>query len=547
MPKQAFPLDNYFMYIQDQYLDLAEGLLTKKQVEITGRRDHLHIFRITEHGKAIEVEILLARRQVRKCTCDCLEDESGTCHHIAAALKYLSQQLPKRNKTPQQKKPREAKQLNSKTLLKEVSERELRNFVNNYFSLDERFSIAFKTHFAHKIQLAEGYDIEKYYLLVRRFWRSGLSARRGRLKMKQLEKYLSSLTGLAEDLQATKEIQECFTILFGIQRFLISTTLEDEIIHNFEINLADRLEFLLRSNYAPSLRRKHLSHLADLISEYNYEILDNHKNLFVILHALGEKPLRARIIKSLTQEHYEKRDLQRFLTLARIFVASNQLDAVELLVARVSHRIHFIEPLFSLLKIESSAKFILELAEKIYAQKKSPTIRSYLYQLIDSLPIDPADKEPWHIRTFKKNQTPLALLRLKEGPLENWKTIRDHFIAHFKKVKNSEALAMIYVADEQHNALMSLLHEAQSSELILNYAEHLPDENHTKIRTLIEDILCDYLDTHVGYPSAETITNFLQRLNNTRLEKLTWPIMQALLTRYKERKLLVSTIADVSV
>ncbi len=535
------------MYIQDLYLDQAEVLLKGEQVVPTGRRDHLHIFCVAEDGQDVEVEILLARRQVQLCTCDCLEDESRACRHIAAALKYLHQHLPVRRKVRKPSPLRESKQLNSKALLLALDQDELKNFIGNYLSLDEGFSIAFKTHFAHKVQLAEGYDIEKYYVLIRRFWRSSFSGGRGRLKIRQLEKYLSSLTGLAQDLQAKKDIHESFIILFGIQRFLVTTQLDYELIHEFTVNLASRIEFLLRGDYAPSLRRKHLSHLLDLISEYEYEIHDNRKNIYYILHSLGEKKVRSQVVQSLTKTQYDKKDLQQFLTLTRILANTNQHTELKSVLASVSHRIHFIEPFFSLLQKEDAADLVLELAEEIYIQNRSRTIRKYLYQLVDSLSIDASHKEFWHIRSFKKNQNPLALLRLHERPTKKWNKTREQLIAHFHQAENAEALAMIYVADGQHSALLDLLNKEESVDLLLNYAEHLAPEFDTEIYQLIEKLLFRYLDSHVGYPSAERINNFLVGLNNTRLQRFTWPLTQALLERYKERKLLVTTLAEVPV
>jgi hypothetical protein len=115
----------------------------------------LYSFTINE-GVKIEVEWFkpLTRQQKASCECDFFQ-LGKMCRHTIAALLAYKQEFYKEKEleTSDRDYPRKASTLNINSILNNLSKDDLKSFIKSYAGNDKKFAIAFKVHFARKVDL----------------------------------------------------------------------------------------------------------------------------------------------------------------------------------------------------------------------------------------------------------------------------------------------------------------------------------------------------------------------------------------------------------
>ncbi|MBX2817864.1 MAG: hypothetical protein KTR24_17795 [Saprospiraceae bacterium] len=544
MLKQTFALNNYSMYIQQDVLHEAQQLVQNNWVELVEVRDDIHVFQVKNtETESYEVEVQFARRKVRNYTCDCLEDRTGFCRHIAGALMVLDRKKQKETKQRRRSHKPSLKSLSTRSILHQVSDQELRQFLLQHAQLDERLAVALKTRFAHKIDLHEEYNHQKYYQLLRSFWKL-TAAKRSVSAFKKLDRHLRELLALSEDLLAREDIREAYALLFGLQKFLMvgQFSQQSDVMRACETELCQQFVNLLGSEYSPKLKSRHFTELAELIEEGKYVPPDPALNLFLALFQFGDRSIRNQIEEKLMSS-ISLADEAGLQSLIAIFVQQEAIATKIDVFEPFFGKLKFFQLFFQTIKGTYAEEDFFDLAKLLYDRVRGAGTAQSLFQQVASILTDNAYQLEWHLTHFDKTHQFELLPIVKRLAGERWHTHQKKAEALFLAVDDFDGLVKLYAMDENNVKLMDLLAQQKDLERLLECAAHVTADHAKEVLLLVQNGFLTYLKAHVGYPSAQAVAEYLRTMDQSWLRRLVPDLAMAIRSEYGDRKLLIKSLA----
>ncbi len=293
-------------------LDFSNAMYLKAEDFIDQKNHHLklldkNLWSLSSNNPIqFEVEILKKGREKFKVNCDCSEfNTNKKCAHVLAAMilwKSESIRLKVENQKMSSKKP---KSFNLRSILDTISHEELSAFVQNYAKTNSKFSIALKSNFARKLNLADNSLKYKFILdsIIRP--KSTISQKLSASKKKLFFDTIYDFHEQFGDCIALKNYQESYCILKVIHakceyvkyHFLKN---EPQLISIIQKNY-NSYQCLFNEELAPELTKQIVLDLVEF-TDYTYLNFDDHSNnvfRLLIANQLLNQKQKERIKKQL--------------------------------------------------------------------------------------------------------------------------------------------------------------------------------------------------------------------------------------------------------
>ena len=246
---------------------------------------------IIREGKVYEVELLKPLLKGQKYSCDCSFYKSNkTCKHIVAALLYFKEyksQLKSTEKAKSASKPK-YKSITTRSLLNQIDDESLRQFVLGYASRDKKFSDALKVNFIRQIDLE---DNERKYKTLLDSLIKPISSKHAELKETEVRNFKNVIKDLLEQAHDALALKEYLEASYIIKTVLLKLhyldhyfperydELEPYFIEFYKVYK----ELLDRTDLALDLKDNLYENLIELVDSSFYHSKINKYNGFEIL------------------------------------------------------------------------------------------------------------------------------------------------------------------------------------------------------------------------------------------------------------------------
>ncbi|NND09049.1 MAG: hypothetical protein HKN87_21975 [Saprospiraceae bacterium] len=560
MRQQSFPIDNYFMYLAERYLDKASDLLREGSIVLHSVKKGYHLFEVNQ-DHTYEVEVLVGRKKVRSFSCECKHYlDHQMCAHIAAGIKMIVEQRAKRQH--QKKKDANAKSASTLHVNKLVSKLEiqdLRAFVQKYAAQDTAFSLKLKAQFAHLVELKNN-DI-KYFEILRRHEKHIIKTKINRLKFRKISNFVADLLDLSADLSVHKNYQEAYGIIYGCLSYLISRNILFSPFEPIEVNLVthERLQDLLRADIAPDLLKKVFRQARQLYMENDYKVVDSQLNLYYILFQAYGPSQQQTILEDVKKLHSTQVDLDRMLTqtLLRLYVEDGDLPSLRELILDEDHERGLLEEIFNILLTphlskrdgqdphlkKVGKKWSFEILVELYERSSSRLQRNAMLHILQQAGAPQELLQRLYLDCFLKDTDQQVLVKLKQ--MDKWKRSRKVIIDHLQTHSHNRMLANLYRNEHMTEELIDMLESSNDMPLLLEHVQYLHNSNQDWTQKRLLQLMTQHLDKHLGYQSVSYVGKIIRTLEKNHLRRLSNKIKDTLIEIYPERSFFTKALKQV--
>ena len=553
-----FKLADIELHIGDEYVEAAEQLIAQHLVPKLYTVDKNLYTANIETDDFYEIEIQLTGKRVKAYTCDCKNYlKNGICEHITAVLLQLRKQVKEQTDQLVVKKEQKPVKLNINSVLRQVSAEELQTFVRKYAKRDRQFSLQLKAHFARKIELASPF--EKYAQLLTSAIRLERNAK-GFFKTGGLGRVLRIVEDIffhAETALNQLDYQECLAALRAvikqlhlIERFgkksprikeaalsglsILSRLQQQEIAPALESQLWN---LVLETAFHPTLIRQHYTDsLKDILSKMANTTARQKKLLEQI------QPIR---------QHSElDLSIRKMFSLWEIMLLEKCSDTTtlhsrfeeiilnpQLLKQIIADYRNAGERLRSKKLIEQALQFV-----------KNGTLSVYLQDELLQISLELQDfplARTLSRQLFLQQSELKYFAAYKSANPDNWDQAYRNLIEELQQKKTGKSqriLAEIYVREGHSEALIQLLQETASLDLLLQFDHYLLPEQASVVRQLYHQLLEDYLQDHLGLPASQKVRLAIQHLHQIQATKLARQLLTFIREKYAWRQSLMEEL-----
>lgn len=535
------------MYLPEYLLDSAESLIQEDKVVLKRRKNSLWIFDIGENHD-LEVEVLTGRKQVKSFTCDCEKyQEHGICIHVVAAIRKIAEQMAsevreKKTKAATAKK-NPTRYLQTRMLLDEVSEKDLREFVRSYAQEDHKFALRFKARFAHHVQTRD--DLTKYFSLIKKFDSTLSKSKLNATKLRRLSEYIEDLLALGSDLGSKKDYREAFSISYGCLKFLI---------YKKEFRQDDALEPLFERSYvlmdklftrtvARDLLQKMHNAFIELGTDPSYEVTNHQKNIFFILYGAGNSTERKETIQALAQK-VASNEVQpaEVLTLLKLYIESDMLAEASALISTLADNFSLVREFLNILSSYASSDLPGRFAEIIYRNSRRRTVLKLAHDYLFNSKVQDSIKEELTLDLFLRERKPELFHKLKEVS-RVWDSTYQNILDSLVQKGDKKTMLQIWEWESNWDLIKSEIASSQEVDLLLDRLDYLKNDPEW-LRSTLTEIVTNRLRLFIGLPSVDYVRHILNRLEKERLYSIANDLKRILESSYSERTILMKTLKN---
>ncbi len=547
MFSKTFPIENYFMYLPEYLLDSAEQLIIEDKVALKRRKNGLWIFDV-EDDQDLEVEVLTSRKQVKSFSCDCEKYlEQGLCIHIVAAIRKIAEQTAsevedkKKKETSIQKSP--TRYIQTRMLLDEVSEKDLREFVRSYAQEDHKFALRFKARFAHHVQTKD--DLTKYFLLIKKFDGTLSKSKLNATKLRRLKSYIEDLLALGSDLGSKKDYREAFSIAYGCLKFLI---------YKKEFRQDDALEPLFERSYvlmdklftravARDLLQKMHQAFIELGTDPSYEVTNHQQNIFSILFKAGTRNKKKEIVEALAQKpEGDEVPSAEIMTLLMLYIESDLLTQASQLISESANNFSLVRDFLKSLSNHKNSELIGHFAETIYRNSSRRTVLKFAHEHLFNSSIRTAVKEELTLDLFLRERKPDLFQKLKDVS-KNWDSTYQSIIHRLEHKGDRKTILQIWEWESNWDLIKQEITRSDDVDLVLERLHYLKNDPEW-LRSTLTEIVTNRLRLFIGLPSVDYVRHILIRLEKEKLYSIANDLKRILQNAYSERTILMKTLKN---
>ncbi len=547
MNRKTFPIESYFLYFPDKLLDLGQEMLDAGKVSHKVENiDGLHIFQIKDELD-LEVEILLRRKTVHSCTCECQSfADSQTCQHIVASIKLLLKKREEQRDQTKRKKSEAPKNVGLKHLLSEITDQELRTFVMHFGRSSPEFSLALRTQFAERVVTTDNHL--KYYQLIRKY--AILMGMRSVniTKAKKFARYTDDLLLKSDDLLSTGDFREAFHVLYGLLYYFNSRSLADfdRVLRETLLSIYRRLDLFFRKDFAPALRHELLNLLWKLTEE-DYRLHDSTYNLFHIVYTYGNSEYRENCLLSLKERTKDGTvDITSLVCYLHLLLSDNKnKNQVRDLFHQRRYRLDELTAMLQTALDLNHHDLVFTRATELYENPYSPEVRRVAFRFLIKALADSDEQISWYGRYFLDDGRKEIYLEAKERFPKKWKTVINDLILQLSNQKANDLLAFVYTTEGQEQNLLQLVQQSESIDFILQHSSPLYPAHKAELTQMIERELLRYLESHVGFHSISFVENVFQTLYRKGMTDIAENCRSVIIKRFGDRMFLGKSLKSL--
>lgn len=547
MNQKTFPIESYFLYFPDKLLDAGQQILDAGKVsEKVENIDGLHLFQIID-DLDLEVEILLRRKTVHSCTCECQTFlESQTCQHIVAAIKLLLKNREDQRALRKKKKSAVPKNVGLKNLLSKISDQELRTFVIHFGRYSPEFSLALRTQFADRVVTADNHL--KYYQLIRKYVIQIGMRSVNITKAKKFARYTDDLLLKSDDLLSTGDFREAFHVLYGLLHFFNSRSLADyeSILREALLSIYRRFDVFFSKEFAPALRQELIDLLWGLTKE-DYRLHDSIQNLFYLIHTYGNSDNRENCLESLKARTKDGAvDIPSLVCYLHLLLSDNtNKNLVTELFHQRSYRVDELTAMLQTTLDLNHHDLVLSRATELFENPYSPEVKRVAFRFLIKALANSDQQISWYTRYFLEDGRKEIYLEAKEKFPDRWKEGINEVIHELSNRKAYDLLAFLYKTEGQIQNLLKLLQQSDSLDFILQHSSPLYPAYRVELKQMIERELLRYLETHVGFHSISFVENVFQTLYRKGMTDIAESCRTVIIKRFGDRMFLGKSLKSL--
>lgn len=557
------PLNEFEQLIDERIL--ARGLSYFKGGAITGFSEIStgEYEAIISGSEKYSVHLEVLNNTIVKHNCDCPYDMGPVCKHVVAVIFYLQEDKLKLNKPnftiPKKEKKKSVSQ-QVQELLKEISHKELIEFVQKNSKKDKKFRNYFLASFGHlsQDQSKEFYQKQIHSILQTAAGRDGWI---GRTEMKYVVNTTQPLLENAEKYLAGHNFENVF---------YISTALLEEMtgalqygddssgdLGYFAESALELLSKLAQEKLPKILKQEIFEYCISSFKEKLFEGWDWHLGILRIAAELIDEENEADTILTCLDNingKYEREFAQSFkLDLLRKFKNEKEVETyTNKHISNSSIRTSEIEKAFKSKNFER----VIELSEggiKCDKQDK-PGLVKFWYNWL--LKVAQAQKNTakiieysrfLFIDNFYPEQDYYQILK-ENIEDENWHPFLEEIIKEITPKTRwtyIELIRKIYIKEEWWDRLFLMLKQNLSLENIQQNEKYLSKDYSSELIELYSERIINYVEKFVGRNHYQTACRYLRRMKKLGGNEQVNDLIESFRKQYPQRKALMDELNRV--
>ena len=505
---------------------------------------------IIREGKVYEVELLKPLLKGQKYSCDCSFYKSNkTCKHIVAALLYFKEyksQLKSTEKAKVSSKPK-YKSITTRSLLNQIDDESLRQFVLGYASRDKKFSDALKVNFIRQIDLE---DNERKYKTLLDSLIKPISSKHAELKETEVRNFKNVIKDLLEQAHDALALKEYLEASYIIKTVLLKlhyldhyfTERYDELEPFFIEFYKVYKELLDRTDLAVDLKDKLYDNLIELVDSSFYHSKINKYNGFEILFTSFDYS-----IESL--EHIVNYSEKTNRTKDELAIAYSQIFRLkkELGIDNPFELNNSLSPIAENIIKNTIDVGASSIAEEIamHFKNKYPEEIAYITLLLEMYL--KSGKEAEFVETIISSFIKTKDLRLIDL-INQYKLthilqeVRERMKDQMPGELNLNARANLLKKLQDWDSLMAMMYEIKDIRTLMNYDSYLFEQFPEEVSYLYLLLIEDYLDKHLGDFATVFIDELSAHFRKKNLKKILSKMNKLISEKYSHRSKLSSSI-----
>lgn len=537
----AFPLQQLEQHINDDFLLLGEQLFEQGKVQAL-RELERHLWS-AQVGKTYEVELKITPSRVDLTSCECPSFMThGECAHVAATLlalrKHIQQNTSARVEEP--KKP-STQRLTTKSVLKNLEEDELKEFVRQYASRDRNFALALKARFAATVSFSD--DKSKYQQVLDETIRAARKkdrsiSYRGMQTMIKVsdELLLQAETALVQGyfrtviLIAQSVIEKLTPILRKMAQYQDSA--RSRISKSFKM-----MHEVLGLQPPPELVEELWEYAGTESKKVTYRINEIVPDFYNLLSKMSVQLDEAEVFFNLLEDaklqaqFSDKNHTALLIHKIEALERLDRLDEVNAIIKTNQQNADLLMHVLNKAMKRGDATWAKQVADEMLAQDIPNGIREQIEDVRLHIAEEEADDETILqyaynrlLSTYKMRYFEI----LKQEKSEDWEARRDSIITAIEQQPYSPArrdlVAVIYMKEDLWENLLNYMERVKSLDLLSKFTNPLLPTYKKQVYGVYEVLFADYLSNHFGRTAAKRIGEkiiFLRRIGaHTIAEKL---------------------------
>lgn len=515
-----------------------------------------------DDDKVHQVEIQASSENIKKyqCSCDSFKTDQE-CSHVFAcfySLRKLIESAAEDEKKAIRKMPakRSRTSLRISEFLSLISERELKDFVQNYGAKDKRFSAALKSRFARKMILNNNEGVYKNILDSIIGPMRLKDQKVGSAELRNFEYVTNELISQYEDAVSLQQYTEGYYILKAIlskgcyihhNSKKPSAKIIDLItqMHSF-------LDEILFCELAPELREKIFEFSTELAERSYYRILDNRLNIFEILlaHAKAKNELKIIVdtaIAKTEQIHLDETSetyLEAFII--RTHWNKDQSIIEAFYTKSLEHKSKIIDMLINLEVYLPAA----EMLEKLILEN-ARTSRFLKEKLIHVYFM--SEDEKALARTvfsfFEDYNNPKYLRKLKDKLDKKWDKVKKSYVkkleSEFEDDKSNILKANFYYETDDQDELIEVFEKLTDLDTAKKLDAEIIQEYPDRVIEAYFTMSSNVLESFVGLNAATQIKQLLNHIENVSDRKKRELLWTKIKKAFEHRPQLLKDITSI--
>ncbi|HMS68617.1 MAG TPA: hypothetical protein PKD18_10780 [Saprospiraceae bacterium] len=533
MSKSSDLINSLDLLFSPELYEAGENLFVEKSVLEINKMDNDFYTVYVKDGGLYEVEIQKPFKKNQKVVCDCVFFVNNkACKHVVASLLAIKElKLEAHPKGQKDKKPRS---LSINNILNSVTGDELLLFVKSYAQKDKKFLSALKINFARKVELEHNED--KYKLLLDGFVRP-ITGVNGGLTKTELKNYfivIEDLLAQAEDALVLRQYLEVFYI---VKAAIVKTSY---VLKNYKAMVFDELlevahrfhrvmGHLLESEISPELRESLQVFFKELLGLSYYEIIYPTNDALSL--AIRQKILTVDEALEFVNHRIEQSKNEVEIGILYAVAMKAKGEPIEIL----RKYMQYIDKIIDQLQLMNATDIALELLKKNQTTHKDHILARKYAQL--QLKVSGESVLPSIAQLYINTKD----LKIIDAIDDYNPALREKFISllaeneHFEEFKKSIHYPYLLFKTASWDDLLTYLNQNPSFDLLKSFDKELYQIRPNLVTLLYENLLHEYLESHVGEVSNSFVNAIYSHLYSIGAPKIVNKMREMIETHFGHR------------
>ncbi len=551
------PLDTFELHFPESTLLKGEKLFDDQKVLGVNRVEkNLWVASIKDIGQ-IEVEVFLTPKFLKKATCECNYFKSNKqCEHLVATLFWLRKYNSKPAK-PRRKKTSKTKHntLTLPLILNEMNRDELLDYIRTVARKDKQLANDLKLKYAYKVDYLEAKD--KYKDILNSIFRPHVL--KGHISINQLKSLFNLVVDLldqATDFAALKLYEESlFAALAAHQKInYLYSKLPIEYRHQYKnlmIESHKKIEFILKQDLAPKLRRIAINELEELALSNYYHWVDTRYNF---IHYLWDnvwtKSKKKTVLQTMIPQLIEKQTghqniLFEAMSYALSFSENISVPGLQesLKYMEVPHFRNICKELF-----EYDHDLVDRFCFQALAVSDSWSLKKYSFSILSQNESNTRSlinniQSIYNLLAFSGDHNIAKWLVKHDPKLQNQiNLLVDQIYRRQPIEKANRLIVLLYYQLKQFDHIIELLSKNLKASYFQVFALDLWKEDPEKLKSISIQSVQHYLQGHIGniaFDRASSVINYMESINAFPVKSA---LQEMVINEFSHRKNLTSQI-----